>query len=78
MQIRIGSSHFLVASDLDTARQILKTNDVEFASKFVFAPSHYNIYEDAEFVNAPYGPYWRFMKKLCMTKLFAGMNDTHK
>ncbi|OWM67194.1 hypothetical protein CDL15_Pgr000646 [Punica granatum] len=72
MRISIGSSHFLVASDAATAREILKTHDVEFASKFVFAPSHHNIYRDAEFVNAPYGTYWKFMKKLCMTRLFAG------
>lgn len=72
MEIRIGSSHFLVVSDAATAKEILKTHDVEFASKFVFAPSRYNIYRDAEFVNAPYGSYWRFMKKLCMTRLFAG------
>ncbi|XP_039155520.1 3,9-dihydroxypterocarpan 6A-monooxygenase-like [Eucalyptus grandis] len=72
MQISIGSSRFLVASDADTAQQILRANDVEFASKFVFAPSHHNIFKEAEFVNAPYGTYWKFMKRLCMTKLFAG------
>ncbi|KAF8043834.1 hypothetical protein BT93_A1980 [Corymbia citriodora subsp. variegata] len=72
MQISIGSSHFLVASDATTAQQILRAHDVEFASKFVFAPSHHNIYKEAEFVNAPYGTYWKFMKRLCMTQLFAG------
>ncbi|XP_030453217.1 cytochrome P450 93A2-like [Syzygium oleosum] len=72
MQISIGSSRFLVASDAATAQQILRAHDVEFASKFVFAPSHHNIFKEAEFVNAPYGTYWKFMKRLCMTKLFAG------
>ncbi|KAF8043833.1 hypothetical protein BT93_A1979 [Corymbia citriodora subsp. variegata] len=72
MQISIGSSHFLVASDAATAQQILRAHDVEFASKFVFAPSHHNIFKEAEFVNAPYGTYWKFMKRLCMTQLFAG------
>ncbi|KAI3412220.1 uncharacterized protein J3R85_017592 [Psidium guajava] len=72
MQIRIGSSRFLVASDAATAQQILRAHDVQFASKFVFAPSHHNIFKEAEFVNAPYGTYWKFMKRLCMTKLFAG------
>nr|QWK52262.1 cytochrome P450 712A2 [Isatis tinctoria] len=72
MNIRIGSLRVLVVSDSDTAKQILKTHDPDFASKFVFGPRHFNVYKGAEFFNAPYGPYWRFMKKLCMTKLFAG------
>lgn len=72
MTIRIGSLHVLVVSDSDTAKQILKTHDPDFASKFVFGPRQFNVYKGAEFFNAPYGPYWRFMKKLCMTKLFAG------
>ncbi|CAN6847026.1 unnamed protein product [Brassica oleracea] len=72
MNIRIGSLQVLVVSDSDTAKQILKTHDPDFASKFVFGPRHFNVYKGAEFFNAPYGPYWRFMKKLCMTKLFAG------
>ncbi|KAK3446794.1 hypothetical protein EUGRSUZ_A02421 [Eucalyptus grandis] len=72
MQISIGSSRFLVASDTSTAQQILRDHDVEFASKFAFGPSHHNIFKGAEFVNAPYGTYWKFMKRLCMTKLFAG------
>ncbi|EOA22294.1 hypothetical protein CARUB_v10002893mg [Capsella rubella] len=72
MTIRIGSLRVLVVSDSDTAKQILKTHDPDFASKFVFGPRQFNVYKGSEFFNAPYGPYWRFMKKLCMTKLFAG------
>ncbi|XP_010452636.2 PREDICTED: 3,9-dihydroxypterocarpan 6A-monooxygenase-like [Camelina sativa] len=72
MTIRIGSLRVLVVSDSDTAKQILKTHDADFASKFVFGPRQFNVYKGSEFFNAPYGPYWRFMKKLCMTKLFAG------
>lgn len=72
MTIRIGLLKVFVVSDSDTAKQILKTHDPDFASKFVFGPRQFNVYKGSEFFNAPYGPYWRFMKKLCMTKLFAG------
>ncbi|XP_010520063.1 PREDICTED: 3,9-dihydroxypterocarpan 6A-monooxygenase [Tarenaya hassleriana] len=72
MSIRIGSLQVIVVSDSDTARLILKTHDSDFASKFVFGPRQFNVYKGAEFFSAPYGPFWRFMKKLCMTKLFAG------
>ncbi|KAI4382039.1 hypothetical protein MLD38_008050 [Melastoma candidum] len=72
IRLKIGSSEFLVASSAALAREILRTHDAIFANKFVFSPTRYNIYKEAEFVNAPYGTYWKFMKRLCMTKLFAG------
>ncbi|KAF4355042.1 hypothetical protein F8388_022294 [Cannabis sativa] len=28
--------------------------------------------DHADFTFAPYGPYWKFMKKLCMTQLLGG------
>ena len=71
-QLRIGPSTFLVVSEASLAKEMLKTHDVDFASKFVFGPSQHMIYKDGSFINGAYGTYWRFMKKLCMTKLFAG------
>ncbi|MBA0740055.1 hypothetical protein Gogos_013278 [Gossypium gossypioides] len=72
MQIRVGAANFVVASDAKSAQQILRTFDADFASKFQPGPTNYHIYEDSSFTNAPYGAYWRYMKKLCMTKLFTG------
>lgn len=72
MQIRTGATSFIVASNAAVAREMLKTHDVDFASRFEFGPSNYNIYSGAGFVTGPNSSYWRFMKKLCMTKLFAG------
>jgi cytochrome P450 len=72
MQIRIGATSFIIASNAAVAREMLKTHDIDFASRFEFGPSNYNIYSGAGFVTGPNGSYWRFMKKLCMTKLFAG------
>ncbi|CAK7342428.1 unnamed protein product [Dovyalis caffra] len=74
MQIRFGSIPIYVVSDAKTAREMLKINDVDFASKYTlgFGLSKFDIYDGYTFFNAQYGPYWRFMKKLCMTKLFAG------
>ncbi|KAF5474086.1 hypothetical protein F2P56_006019 [Juglans regia] len=72
MQIRIGDTNFLVASEASLAKEILKTHDVDFASKYQFGGGQNLIYKDLSFINCPYGTYWRFMKKLCVTKLFAG------
>ncbi|KAK6289669.1 hypothetical protein POUND7_001210 [Theobroma cacao] len=72
MQIRVGATNFVVASDAKSAQEILRTFDTDFASKFQPGPTTYHIYKDSSFTNAPYGAYWRFVKKLCMTKLFTG------
>jgi len=74
MLIRFGSTPIFVVSDAKTAKEILKIHDVDFASKYTlaFGLSRFDIYDGYTFFNAEYGTYWRFMKKLCMTKLFAG------
>ncbi|KAJ6699916.1 CYTOCHROME P450 FAMILY 712 SUBFAMILY A POLYPEPTIDE 2 [Salix purpurea] len=74
MLIRFGSAPIFVVSDASTAKEILKTHDVAFASKYTlaFGLSKFDIYDGYTFFNAEYGAYWRFTKKLCMTKLFAG------
>ncbi|KAL4309605.1 hypothetical protein GQ457_01G053850 [Hibiscus cannabinus] len=72
MRIRLGANEFVVASDEKSAREILKTFDADFASKFMPGPTTFHIYEDSSFVSAPYSDYWKFMKTLCMTRLFTG------
>lgn len=74
MLIRFGSTPIFVVSDAQTAKEILKIHDVDFASKYTlaFGLSRFDIYDGCTFFKAEYGTYWRFMKKLCMTKLFAG------
>ncbi|GMI73750.1 cytochrome P450, family 712, subfamily A, polypeptide 2 [Hibiscus trionum] len=72
MRLRLGATEFVVASDEKSARQILKTFDADFASKFAPGPTTFHIYKDGYFVGAPYNAYWKFMKTLCMTKLFTG------
>lgn len=72
MQLRIGATTFLIASSATVAKEILRTHDGDFASRFEFGPAEYNIYSGIGFITGPYSSYWRFMKKLCITKLFAG------
>ncbi|XP_030452969.1 beta-amyrin 24-hydroxylase-like [Syzygium oleosum] len=72
MRIRMGASTYLVASDAAVAKEILKTHDAKFSSRFEMGPVQYSIYKQTGFMTAPYGPYYRFMKRLCLTRLFAG------
>lgn len=72
IQIRIGSSTFVILSNSTLAKEIFKTQDINFVNKYEPGPCEYNIYKGSGFITGPYGPYWRFMKKLCATKLLAG------
>ncbi|KAK7850583.1 beta-amyrin 24-hydroxylase [Quercus suber] len=71
MQLRMGATTCVVVSSANVAREIYKTQDLNFAYRPKFSISDYSIYKGSSFAMAPYGDYWRFMKKLCMTRLLA-------
>ncbi|KAF5738943.1 3 9-dihydroxypterocarpan 6A-monooxygenase-like [Tripterygium wilfordii] len=65
----IGSKPSLLASSPELAKEILKTHESNFMSRPKVANLDYLTYGSADFATIPYGPYWKFMKKLCMTEL---------
>ncbi|BBH07409.1 hypothetical protein Prudu_019339 [Prunus dulcis] len=56
-----------VASSPDMAKEFLKTHEGSFSNRPSMAVVDYLAYGSSDFAFAPYGPYWRFMKKLCNT-----------
>ncbi|KAK9128581.1 hypothetical protein Syun_017378 [Stephania yunnanensis] len=71
MRLHIGASTMIVVSSASSARDILKIHESLFSSRLTFGMEDYNIYEGHSFTTAEYGPYWRFMKRLCMSKLMS-------
>ncbi|KAJ1699885.1 hypothetical protein LUZ63_008397 [Rhynchospora breviuscula] len=69
LHLRFGSSLCIVAGSADLAREFLKNNDAVFTNRPSTAASRHFAYNDAGFAFAPFGPYWRFMKRLCMSEL---------
>ncbi|KAL6129884.1 hypothetical protein ACLB2K_068266 [Fragaria x ananassa] len=69
--VRFGASRMLVVSSASMAAEIFKTNDLSFASRPSFAFADDLPYKNLGFFATPYGDYWRFMKKLCMTELLS-------
>ncbi|XP_058089240.1 cytochrome P450 93A3-like [Magnolia sinica] len=72
IHLRLGSVPAVVASNADIAREILKTHETTFASRPQPSAIRYLAYGTSGFAFAPYGPYWKFMKKLCMSDLLGG------
>ena len=67
--LRLGTSTLLLVSSPSTASEIFKAHDVSFASRPKFAYADKILYGPLSFINAPYGDYWRFLKKLCVMEL---------
>ncbi|KVH94592.1 cytochrome P450 [Cynara cardunculus var. scolymus] len=76
IHLRLGSVPCIVASTPDLARDFLKTNELAFSSrKHSLAIDH--ITYGVAFAFAPYGPYWKFIKKMSTVELLGNQNLGH-
>lgn len=68
----LGSTPIVFISSSEIAKEILKTNEPSFSNRPANAAISYLTYNTADLGFAPYGTYWKFMKKLCMSELLNG------
>eukprot|EP01018_Ginkgo_biloba_P005219 Gb_05137 [translate_table: standard] len=72
MYLHLGSIRTVVVSSPEMAKEFLKTHDAIFASRpTAFLAGKYLSYDFKDVGLAPYGPYWRHMKKLCTLELLS-------
>jgi cytochrome P450 len=71
MQVKFGSHPVVVGSSVEMARAILKTHDLSLAGRPKTASGKYTTYNYQNITWAPYGPYWRQARKLCLMELFS-------
>lgn len=78
MHLFFGSKPCLVVSSPEMAKEFLKNHESSFLNRPIRTNINYLTYGSADFTFAPYGPYWKFLKKLCMTELLGGRTlDLH-
>ncbi|PKI47395.1 hypothetical protein CRG98_032230 [Punica granatum] len=68
-RLSFGSVPFVVTSSPETAREFLRVHEGSFSNRPSTVAVRYLTYGAEDFSFAPYGPFWKFMKKLCMTEL---------
>ena len=68
-QFYFGSIPSVVVSSGEMAKEFLQTHDISFANRPKLSNIDYLFYGSNDIAFASYGPYWKFMKKLSMTKL---------
>ncbi|GLJ45526.1 hypothetical protein SUGI_0958470 [Cryptomeria japonica] len=69
MFLHLGSVPTIVATSPAMAKEFLKTNDLIFANRPATSAGKYMAYERRDVAHAPYGEYWRQMRKLCTIEL---------
>lgn len=71
MSLYFGSKLVLVISSPEMAREFMKTGDLLFASRPPAIAGNYLMYNYSDVASAPYGPYWRQMRKVCVLQLLS-------
>ncbi|OMO51851.1 Cytochrome P450 [Corchorus olitorius] len=66
---RLGSVGCVVASNPQFAKDLLKTNELALAARMHTAAITHLTYNNSSFAFAPYGPYWKFIKKFSTLEL---------
>ncbi|CAN4085135.1 unnamed protein product [Withania somnifera] len=71
MQLRFGSFPVVVGSNVEVAKIFLKSMDINFVDRPKMAAGKYTAYNYSDISWAPYGPYWRQARRICVMELFS-------
>jgi cytochrome P450 len=70
MYLRLGSQGLVVASSADAAREFFTVQDKVWAGREHITGQALLTYNHLNIGGAPYGPYWRHLRKICTMELF--------
>lgn len=71
MLLKLGSVPTIVVSSAELAQEVMKTQDMIFASRPSLELAKKLFYDCRDMVFAPYGAYWREVRKLCIVHLLS-------
>ncbi|ERN03033.1 cytochrome P450 71A1 [Amborella trichopoda] len=69
--VRLGELPTCVLSSAEMAKEALKTHDAALASRPTLCAAQQLFYGSTDIAFAPYGPYWRQVRKICILELFS-------
>ncbi|KAF4362227.1 hypothetical protein F8388_008111 [Cannabis sativa] len=71
MYLKIGQVPTIVVSSPEYAKEVMKTHDISFASRPKTLVAKTVSYDSTDISFAPYGEYWRELRKICLQELLS-------
>jgi cytochrome P450 len=71
MQIQIGEVPTVIISSPDAAKEVLKTQEINFAERPALLVSEIMLYNGQGMSFAKFGDHWKLMRKACIWGLFS-------
>nr|UXF47976.1 cytochrome P450 CYP726-2 [Euphorbia poissonii] len=71
MQIQLGQVPAVIISSAELAKQVLKIQELQFLERPFLLAAEIMLYDRTDIIFAPYGDYWRQMKKIAVVELLS-------